>query len=133
MFVHVDVIRGEWYSGNVSADAVRYGGNAAIVFSVILPWFELNANGRSKLRVEIEGQDVRANTHKQLAKETGLSVTQVKRAIANLRDAGVITVRYKKFAGKRTSHVAIDFEALKRAWLAATGNSYDDDDDADDA
>jgi hypothetical protein len=92
--------------------------NEAIVLGAILPWFEPNEHGKTKLRINRDGNWWRANSHVQLADETGLSATQVKRALVGLKKAGLIVTADYLFQGRRTLHVRIDNEAIEGAWHA---------------
>ena len=93
-------------------------GNQAILLGSILPWFEPNKKGKSKLRIKREGHLWRANSHEQLAAETGLGCYQVKRALEGL--SALLIKDYFAFAGKRTLHVRPNIEAVTHAWRQST-------------
>jgi hypothetical protein len=88
--------------------------NQAIVLSAILPWFEPNQDGKSKLRVKKDGYWWRANSHEQLSRETGLKLFQVKLAVKGLVLNHILIRKQYPFAGKNVLHVRINWEVLRQ-------------------
>lgn len=83
-------------------------GNAAIVYGRIYFWFmENKKTGKSKLRIKIDEILALAKTAKELADETGLTVDQVKKAIAILRKHNLVFTTTKLFKRIRTLHFSL--------------------------
>ena len=98
---------------------VTQTGNQAIVLADILRWFEPNQKGNVKTRLKHNGHAIRANTHDELSKETGLGIFQVKRALTGLFRAGLMGRTYRFFAGRRTLCVFPVIEVLNQRLEAA--------------
>lgn len=98
--------------------AERFGVKVGIVYNQILYWHRPSAKGESKLRVFKEGLMWLAKSYAQLARETGLTATSVRRAIATLQEAGFIIVKKFSFNRSLTNHMRLNLEALPESLAA---------------
>lgn len=70
-------------------------------------WFAPSKAGTSKLRIRKDGQLWIARSRAEWAEDCGLSERQVERALASLRQKGLIITRQGLWAGKAILHVSL--------------------------
>jgi hypothetical protein len=98
----------------IKHEYVVIGGDLVIasLLSQIVYWHRPGKNGKSKLRVERKGHAWIAKTRKEWMAECHLTRKHYLRAVAVLKDKGLIEVRVMSFAGKAMSHTRLFMDAL---------------------
>ena len=114
----------------------RGGVLEAIVYSRILFWFGRDSNGEIRTKTRIGGDPWYRETRRQVARDTGLSVQQVGRALVNLEKWGWIETRPSSFKGRKatcirptesvkTSRKRLVFVRSALVQVIASGNAND--------
>lgn len=96
--------------------------HSAAMLSQILYWNLPDRGGETKLRVRKEGRLWLVKRFEDWREECRLSPDQARRALANLKNLGIVDVRVFRFNGSPTSHVRLRFSpyaALLREASAA--------------
>jgi DNA-binding MarR family transcriptional regulator len=103
----------------VLAGMVRMTGsaNTAIVLGQIVYWHGDRRDDRSgHLRRHDDGQLWLAKEYRRLAEEIGLKINQVKLAIKQLKQAGLIETKVDLLQGRPTLHVRLIVDTFHRLW-----------------
>lgn len=102
----------------ISPDEAKVlGHQAASVLGQIRYWLYKANNGTNRYVVERFGDRWLAHSREQLGQETGLTRSQMRRAIERLKQHGFIAVGQHLYRGKNVSH----FRAAKEGHLAEKG------------
>jgi hypothetical protein len=99
-------------------EAKALGHQAASVLGQIRYWLYKAKNGANTYVVERFGDRWLAHSREQLGQETGLTSSQMRRAIERLKKHGFIAVEQHLFQGKNVSH----FRAANEGHLAENGS-----------
>ena len=93
----------------IRREFIELGGDhvVAVLLSQIHYWYAPAKNGKTKLRVQRHGHLWIAKTREQWMAETGLTLKRYRRAIAVLKQKGLVEVKQMLFAGKAMSHIRL--------------------------
>lgn len=85
---------------------------AGLMLSQIIYWHLPNDEGKSRLRVEIDGEFYLVKGYGDWWEECRLTFKQARRAIEILQEKGLISTSIRKFAGAPRVHIRLEREAF---------------------
>lgn len=85
---------------------------AGVMLSQIIYWHLPNDEGKSRLKVEIEGEFFLVKGYGDWWEECRLTFKQARRAIEILQEKGLISIFTRKFAGAPRLHIRLEREAF---------------------
>jgi hypothetical protein len=99
---------------------------AGVVLSQIVYWHLPSREGKTRLRVQKDGELWLAKGRTEWWHECRISPKQADRALELLRERGLVEVRLFKFGTAPTKHVRIRHEEFLRAWKAQLAAADED-------
>ena len=105
---------------------VRAGGDlvTGTLLSQLAYWFKPDKDGKSKLKIQMDGKLWLAKSREELCAECSMTLDQYRRAIRVLIDKGLVETRVKIFAGRTVAHFWLNIDAVFQASQAG-GSSLD--------
>lgn len=93
----------------INPECVKIGGDLVVgsLLSQVMYWHAPTKQGKSKLRVQRDGQWWIAKTREEWMAECGLTLKQYKRAVSVLKEKGLVEVKVMKFGGVAMGHLRL--------------------------